>query len=110
MFSANINLALQGGERYSPVDEEATLIRPDKEVQYNETKAFSKQLPAAFIGHFTVSYRINRNRISHEIAIKMLNATFYDEYMGHSYNFKTQKIDKVYEGINVPNLSYKIEF
>jgi len=110
MFSANINLAYQGGERYSPVDEQATLARPDKEVQYDESKAFSKQLPPAFIGHFTISYKINRKRVAHEIALKMLNATFYDEYMGHSYNFKTHKIDKVYEGINIPNLSYKIEF
>lgn len=110
MFSANINLGYQGGERYSPVDKELTLARPDKEVQYDESRAFSKQLPTAFIAHFTVSYRINRKRISHEIALKMLNATFYNEYMGHSYNFKTRGIDKVYEGINVPNISYKIEF
>lgn len=110
MFSANINLSVQGGERYSPVDEQTTLARPDKEVQYDESRAFSKQLPAAFIGNFTISYKINRKHISHEIAFKMLNATFYDEYRGHSYNFKTHGIDKVYEGINVPNLSYKIEF
>ncbi len=92
MFSANINLAFQGGERYSPVDEQATFTRPDKEVQYDESKAFSKQLPAAFIGHFTVIYKINRKHVSHEIALKMLNATFYNEYMGHSYNFKTHGI------------------
>ena len=110
MFSVNLNLAYQGGERYSPVDEQATLARPDKEVQYDESRAFSKQLPPAFIAHFTVSYRINRKHVAHEIAIKMLNATFYDEYMGHSYNYKTHGIDKIYEGINVPNISYKIEF
>lgn len=110
IFSANINLSCQGGERYSPVDIQATLARPDKEVQYNESKAFSKQLPAAFIGHFTVSYKINRKHIAHEIAIKMLNATLYEEYMGHGYNFKTHEADKLYEGINVPNISYKIEF
>jgi len=110
MFSVNINLAYQGGVRYSPVDEQATLARPGKEVQYDESRAFSKQLPPAFIAHFTVSYRINRKHIAHEFAIKMLNATFYDEYMGHSYNYKTHGIDKIYEGINVPNISYKIMF
>lgn len=110
VFSANINLACQGGERYSPVDEQATLARPDKEVQYDETRAFTKQLPAAFIGHFTVSYKINRKQITHEIALKILNATFFKEYMGHGYNFKTHGVDKLYEGINVPNLSYKIAF
>lgn len=110
MFSANINLAYQGGERYSPVDEQVTLAHPDKEVQYDETKAFSKQLSPVFLAHFTLSYKINRKHTAHEIALKMLNATFYEEYFGHGYNFKTHQIDIMREGMNVPNISYKIEF
>jgi hypothetical protein len=110
MFSANIRLSYQGGERYSPIDEQATLARPDKEVQYDEHHAFSKQLSPIFLTHFTVSYKINRKHISHEIAIKMLNATFYEEYFGHGYNFKTNQIDVLREGLNVPNIGYKIQF
>lgn len=110
MFSANIRLSYQGGERYSPVDEQATEARPDKEVQYDESNAFSKQLSPIFLTHFTVSYRINRKHIAHEIALKMLNATFYREYFGHGYNFKTNQTDILREGMNVPNISYKIEF
>lgn len=109
-FSANINLGLQGGERYTPVDEDATLARPDKEVVYQEELAFSKQLPLAFLAHFTINYRINRRRVSHELGFKMLNATFYDEFKGHSYNYKTHSIDKIYEGIVMPNISYKLYF
>lgn len=110
MFSINVNVAYQGGERYSPVDKMATEARPDKEVQYDESNAFSKQLPAAFIGHLTISYKINRKRVAHEFAIKVLNVTGYKEFFGHGYNFKTHNVDKLYEGINVPNISYKIEF
>ena len=62
------------------------------------------------VDNFTVSYKISSKRAAHEIAIKMLNVTFYKEYMGHGYNFKTHKVDKLYEGINVSNISYKIEF
>ena len=108
MFSANIRLSYQGGDRYSPVDNEASLMKQD--VVYDEYNAFSEQLPAIFLGHFTVSYRINRKRVAHEIAIKVLNATGYKEYFGHGYNYKKHRVDKLYEGINVPNLSYKIEF
>ena len=77
---------------------------------YDESKAFSKQLSPIFLTHFTVSYKINRKHVTHEIAIKMLNATFYKEYYGHGYNFKTRQIDVLREGMNVPNISYKVEF
>lgn len=35
---------------------------PDKEVQYDERKAFSKQYSPMFIGNYTVSYRINKKK------------------------------------------------
>ena len=59
ILSVNLKLTLQGGDRYSPIDVEATLKHPDKEVQYDETRAFSKQYSPMFIGNYTVSYRIN---------------------------------------------------
>ena len=40
MFSVNFKITLQGGDRYAPVDEVATLLDPDREVQYDETKGF----------------------------------------------------------------------
>ena len=110
MFSANVRLSYQGGDRYSPVDEQATSDRPDKEVQYDEYNAFSKQLSPIFLSHFTVSYKINRKRVAHEFAIKVLNATGYEEYFGHGYNFKTHQVEEMREGIIMPNISYKIEF
>ncbi len=33
ILSVNLKFTLQGGDRYSPVDKEATLLHPDKEVQ-----------------------------------------------------------------------------
>ena len=42
ILSINLKLTLQGGDRYSPIDMEATMKHPDKEVQYDERKAFSK--------------------------------------------------------------------
>lgn len=110
MFSINFNLAFQGGEWYTPVDLKATQERIDKEVQYDDSKAFSKQISPYCLGHFTLSYRINRQTMSHEFAIKMLNATMYQEYAGHSYNYKTNQVDMLRNGLTVPNIYYKIEF
>ena len=43
ILSANAKFTLQGGERYSPLDTEASLSHPDKEAQYDETRAYSQQ-------------------------------------------------------------------
>ena len=52
ILSVNLKLTLQGGDRYSPIDLEATMNHPDKEVQYDETKVFSgtKQLLLSLSG------------------------------------------------------------
>lgn len=108
MFSANVRFSYQGGDRYSPIDNIASLAR--QEAIYDENNAYSRQLSPIFLSHFTVSYKINRKKVAHDFFIKMLNATGYEEYFGHSYNFKTNKVDVVREGIMMPNLGYKIEF
>lgn len=42
-MSVNIKLTLQGGDRYSPTDLDATLAHPDQVVQHDDTRAYSKQ-------------------------------------------------------------------
>lgn len=110
ILSVNLKLTLQGGDRYAPIDREATMNHPDREVQYDETKVFSKQYSPMFIGNYTVSYRINKKKVSHEFAVKGINFTGAKEYYGHEYNVKTGKID-VSDGSTVlTNVSYKLEF
>ena len=46
-----------------------------------------------FIGNYTVSYRINKKKVSHEFAVKGLNFMATKEHYGHEYNVKTGKID-----------------
>lgn len=108
MFSANFRLSYQGGDRYSPVDEQASVAK--QSIVYNEYDAFSKQAPAMFLGHFTVSYKINRKKVAHEFALKILNATNSKEFYGYDFNYKTQKSEMTREPIMIPNISYKLEF
>jgi hypothetical protein len=108
LFNANIRLSYQGGDRYSPVDRMAS--QQAEAVVYDENHAFSEQYAPAFLCHFTVGYKINRQNLSHEFALKVINATMSKEYFGHKYNFKTQQIDLDHEFIMIPNISYKIEF
>ena len=110
ILSVNLKLTLQGGDRYSPIDLEATMNHPDKEVQYDETKAFSKQYSPMLIGNYTVSYRINKRKVSHEFAVKGLNFTGAKEHYGHEYNVKTGRIDVSDNSTILTNVSYKLEF
>ncbi len=108
VFNANMRIGYQGGDRYSPINTAASQLQQD--AIYDERNAYSQQLSPALLAHFTVSYKLNRKNISHEFAIKVLNATGYKEYYGHRYNFKTFTVDQNREPLMVPNLSYKIEF
>ncbi len=110
MLSINLKFTYQGGDRYSPVDMEATLNHPDKEIMYDETRAFSEQYPSMFIANVTASYKINRRKVSHEFAIKTINTTGTKEYYGHGYNMKTGTIDKLDNSTAIPNISYKLNF
>lgn len=110
ILSANAKFTLQGGERYSPLDNAASLDHPDKEAQYDETRAFSEQYPVMFIANFTVSYKINRKKVAHEFAIKALNVTGTKEYYGYHYNLKSGIMERNGNSIPISNISYKLEF
>ncbi|MDR2466410.1 MAG: TonB-dependent receptor [Prevotellaceae bacterium] len=107
-FSASIRLSYQGGDRHSPVSLKAS--QEAKEIVYDESRAFSEQHPPSFLCHFTVSYKINRQNLSHEFSLKAINATMNKEYLGYRYNLKTRQADLEHEFIMIPNVSYKIEF
>jgi hypothetical protein len=108
VFGLNIRSSIQGGDTYTPINERASLL--SQSVIYDQTKAFSLQNTPLFVFHFTASYKINKQNTSKEIALKIINATAQNDFMGFRYNYQTQKIDKHLEAIVIPNLSYKITF
>lgn len=108
VLGANTRITFRGGDRYTPVLEEESITA--QEVIFDERQAYSQQLRPVLWADFSVYYRINRYKISHEFGLKWLNATFYDEYLGHEYNFKTGRVEEYRDGICMPNLYYKISF
>lgn len=110
VWGVNLKLTVQGGDRYAPVDEQATLSHPDKETQYDETRAYSQQLDPVFLVNYTVSYRMNRKKTSHEFAVKGLNATGYKEYFGHAYNIRTGVIEPRRLKNSIVNVVYRLDF
>lgn len=107
-FSVNARANLMGGKRISPVDESRT--HDNREVFYDETRAYANQEPMVVYGDLTLEYRKNRRNISSVWSLQIINLTGYEEYYGYVYNLKQNRIDEDRERIVVPNLSYKIEF
>jgi hypothetical protein len=104
----NIRASIQGGNRYSPIDNQASLLQQD--VVYNETNPFTQQAETVFLTDFTVNYEWNKRKTTQRLSLKVLNATNFEEFQGHRFNLQTNQVDKLKEGIIIPNISYKISF
>lgn len=108
MLNINLRLSLQGGERYTPVDEEKSHAARD--IIFDETKAFTRRYSPCFMSDVSASYKINKTRMSHEFAIKLLNVNGYTGAYFYEYNEKDNAIKKVRNFGLIPNISYRIQF
>jgi hypothetical protein len=108
ILGVNLRASYQGGNRYSPINQ--LLSAQNKEVIYDQTRAFSEQIAPTLAIHFTTSYKIHKKKSAHEFALKILNVTNEAEFYGHLYNIKENVVDKELSSSVLPNLSYKFEF
>lgn len=108
MLSANAKLMVSGGDRYTPVNEEESLLTGSL-VTYND-KMYESQFNPKLKGDMTLNYALNQKSIVHEISFKILNITGIKEYYRHRYDPETGSIVKDEAKIILPNLSYKISF
>ena len=110
-FIANIRLNYLGGNRVESIDTEKSIIQ--QRVVYGETNgnlSFSEKYPDIPIISFTFSYRKNKPRYSSVWSLQVLNATSAKEFSYNYYNLKTNEVNSNFDGIMIPDLSYKIEF
>lgn len=108
VLSINGRLFFQGGERYTPVDEEKSMEEHD--IVFDESKAYSKRFNPAINGDVSISFRINKKRVSHEFSLKILNVGMRTGIHFYQYNERTNVIEEK-EGTGlIPNISYKIYF
>ena len=108
VFSANIRLSYQGSDRFTPID--MTASEEAHDIVFDETHPFSNQFPAALTSDITLSYKINKQKVAHEFAFKVLNIGGYTGQYGYMYNDKLKAVEKISIVAIVPNISYKIQF
>lgn len=101
-------MSIQGGDRFSIIDQTTSLI--EKDVVYNETTPFTEQVDPSLIFDFTINYEWYKKKTAQKLSLKILNATNHEEFQGHSFKLKTNNVEKFREGLIIPNISYKISF
>jgi hypothetical protein len=108
MFGLNLRFIYQGGDRYTPIDQR--LSEESHEIEFDDSRAFSRQYNPFIGGDITVSYRINKKRVSHEFALKGLNIGLYTGQFGYQYNESTKSIEKLDILGTLLDICYKIHF
>ena len=108
ILSVSLRFTLQGGERYIPADEEASIVA--KYLVYDSEQAYKAQISPEFFCHLTVSYKINRNKLAHEFSLKMENVTGTEEFEGIFYNYRNERPEMFMGSVSLPQISYKINF
>ena len=108
VFGINGRVFYHGGDRYTPVDEEKS--NELKETIFDEKKAYSLKFDPVLNGDISISYKINKRKVSHEFAFKLLNIGQNLGMHYYEYNEKNDYIKKEKVVGMVPNISYKIYF
>jgi len=106
ILSVSLRCTLQGGERYIPADEAASIAT--RYLVYDNTQAYRAQLSPEFFSHLTISYKINRNRLTHEFSLKMENITGTEEFGGIFYNYRNERPEIFMGAVSIPHISYII--
>lgn len=113
LLNASVKFSYQGGLRYSPIDKEATVANyenGDPDVVYDETRPFTEHFKPVFTMDCTLSYKINGKKVSHEIALKMLNLFQTKTPFKHIYNYKNDVVEYYKVGLALPNICYRLNF
>ncbi len=110
ILGANLRLNYMGGNRREPIDYAASLAA--KDVVYSESgaRAYSAQFDDMPVVSVALSFRRNKPRYSAVWTVQVLNALGTKEFKTDYYNLKTGTIDSKFDGVMVPNISYRVEF
>ncbi|HEX8656062.1 MAG TPA: hypothetical protein VF690_00925 [Hymenobacter sp.] len=107
-FTVSVKAGSTGGRYVTPLNLEtsAAVRRPI----YRQNEAFSEQLPAYFRADVKLSYKINRARLTHEIALDLQNVSGRQNVFQRAYNPRTNRIGTAYQQGFLPIPFYRLTF
>ena len=115
VFNVSIKYTLQGGLRHTPIDIDAMKANVaagiiDDQPIYKEDEAMSLRFSPTSILDLTISYKINRKKVSHTIAFEGVNILQNETPYAERYDFGTGQLRFDKSGISLPNVYYRIDF
>ena len=115
VFNISAKYSIQGGLRYTPVDIDAMNARVaqgilDDDPIYVKGKEFSKRFDPTGVVDLTVSYKINKRKVSHTFAFEGLNILGSEAPQYQRYDLSTGKVRIDKAGISLPNIFYRLDF
>lgn len=108
VLGINARLSYMGGERVSPVLYAQSIQQ--KEVVYDDSRAFENKSSASYNLDVTITYRANKKRYSGVWALQVKNVLGSPMDDGYSYKYRTNRIESSKTVMVLPVLSYKVEF
>lgn len=115
VLNVSAKYSIQGGLRYTPIDVDqmranlAAGIIDDNPV-YKDNEAFSERFDPTGIVDLTVSYKINRRKVSHTIAFEGLNILGTKTPQYQRFDLGTGNVRTDESGISLPNIFYRLDF
>lgn len=107
-LAINTKFFFNGGRRYVPVDLAASMAK--NMTEYDRSRAWNKKLDDIYQINFSVSYRINRPKTSHEFIIDIMNLTDAQGRTDENYNKYTKEIVYDHQLNMLPNIMYRLHF
>ncbi|WP_375435164.1 TonB-dependent receptor domain-containing protein [uncultured Hymenobacter sp.] len=107
-FTVSLKAATTGGRYVTPLDYEAS--SQVRTAIYRYDRAFSEQQANYFRADVKLGYKINRARLTHEIAIDLQNVSNNDNVFEQAYNPRTNRIGTAYQQGFLPIPFYRLTF
>lgn len=108
IFGMNGKFVLSGGNRYTPIDLEAS--RATGEAVLLRDQMFEAQAGTYYRFDIGLSYRINREKVTHSILLDIQNVTNRQNIFSLYFDEDTQNLESYTQTGLFPVFNYRIEF
>jgi len=107
-FGVNTKISYLGGNRYTPIDLEASKAAGFTVRTWDDP--YSAKGDDVFIFNLGLTYRVDKAKASHSFKIDARNATNYQAVVNQYYNSRTESIVEGHQLSFIPNIIYTIKF
>ncbi|TGE20203.1 TonB-dependent receptor [Hymenobacter elongatus] len=107
-FTVSLKAATTGGRYSTPINFEAS--SQNRAAVFRYDRAFSQQQDQYFRADVKLGYKINRARLTHEIAVDLQNVSNRENVFQQAYNPRTNQIGTAYQQGFLPVPFYRLTF